>query len=120
MKALKFTNVAIALLLFFAGILWVIKGQGNLGGLSALLLPISAFLAAFIALQKPSKRLLSIAWWLNSTLIAIFLLIDLLALFVYKVQNINPVMATVFQILIVFGPAVANLAFLRHQRRILQ
>jgi len=117
MTALKFTNVIVALALVLAAIAWLIKGGVSLGGLTALALPIVAFGSAIAALQAGSKKITAAAIWLNIVLLVVYLIADLLVLFVFRSRIGNALAIIIFQTVFISLPAFANIAMLIAKKR---
>ena len=76
-------------------------------------LPFAAFSTAALALHAKESRVITMTWWLNILLVALYLLVDVLALLVLKVKPGHPVAIMFFQVVLVLAPAIANIRWIR-------
>jgi hypothetical protein len=116
MKLLQLSNALIAAILLAATGALLAKGIASSGTVAAIGLPLINFGASFIALRKRTSRSLSIGLWLNALLLALFIAIDSLALFVFKVRVNNAAATIAFQALLIALPATANIMVFRRIR----
>jgi hypothetical protein len=109
MKALKITNAILVATLLVTASVWLIKGRISAGGMTALALPTITFAASYIALQRETNNLARFGLWLNALLLALFVLVDVLVLFVFHSPVGNAVAIIAFQALLITLPTIANI-----------
>jgi hypothetical protein len=116
MKLLQFSNAFLVVALLAAATALVTKSLAPPGAVTALALPAITFAASFVALQREAKRLSKIGLWLNALLLALFIAIDVLALFVFNIKVGNAVAIIAFQAVAIALPATANIVAFKRLR----
>jgi hypothetical protein len=110
MKFLKITNVALAFILLVIVAGWLALGGWTAGGIAGLLLPAVAFSLAAWALFQPTPLPLRFSVWANSLLILVYFIVNAGMIFVLPIEAKNIAVIVGFQVMMVFIPAIANIA----------